>query len=173
MGMPFYPGAMQYSEPGAGPDVAMAGGSDATLLLQTHDPASKVIAFYQDKLTGPDVTGKIGPPSRRDGSRDGKPTITLSISEGHTLKAVEIRELDNLTIIELMRLEMHAPGKAVLPGSAPGQPAGGAPGARDGMVDGPATGDKTTGDSFSGGSPVAPGKPGTGTKTPQRSLQYP
>src|ERR1019366_10374973 len=81
---------------------------------------AKVLAFYQDRLAGRDGAGKITPPSRRESTLDGKTAVTLSRIDGRTVIAAEIRQGDNGTILELMRIEPPTPKKGNLPGNIPG-----------------------------------------------------
>jgi hypothetical protein len=85
------------------------------ILLQTHDPVEKVVAFYMEKLKSNDETGKPQAPTKSDSTMDGKPVVSLSQITGRTLKAAEIRQVDNMTMIELMRMDAPMPGSTSLP----------------------------------------------------------
>jgi hypothetical protein len=188
LGIPFYPGATPYTQPGNSTDASITGNGITATLLQTGDPIDKVIAFYQNKLTGPDESGKPSPPSRRDDTRDGKSMTTITRIDGRTSLAAVIRQSDHLTIIELMHMEIPADLKANLPGGLSGATSGSASGAtRTGE-----TGASPSSAPLSGaaGTPGAPangmspgGAPGTSSAgkpgasgvgaPPKRSLQYP
>jgi hypothetical protein len=166
LGIPFYPGALPFGEPGNAPDSSMAGKGINAVLLQTSDSMDKVVAFYQEKLTGPGETGKPAPPSRRDGDLDGKPTVTLSRINGRTIHAAAIRQSNHLTMIELMSMEAPVTGKTNLPGNISGAASTGTVVAPGGIGSTPSTSPMSS-------VPGTPGTPIPGTQQPKRSLPYP
>jgi len=117
LGMPFYPGATAASATDA-QSGSMKTPGEAMILMQTHDSPDRVVAFYMGRLKTTGEEGKPVPPVRRDSNIDDKPVITLSRLVGHTLRAVEIRKLEDITVIELMRME--APTVNKFPGTTSG-----------------------------------------------------
>ena len=75
IGIPFYPNALPAGA-NSGSDSSTSSTGDAMMLLQTHDPAEKVVAYYMDKLTRSDATGKQTAPIKSQSTMDGKPVVT-------------------------------------------------------------------------------------------------
>lgn len=127
LGLPFYPGASPAKSLGGDKIVSTSNGIISTL-LQTRDPLEKVVAFYKEKMTLPDTSGKRQEPMVKETTQDNVRKVLLSYNaEGQGLRTAEVWADNGETLIQLMQIDIsNTPtGISNITGGKPSGSAGG------------------------------------------------
>jgi hypothetical protein len=128
LGLPIYPNAIVSTEKDGKPSDNSGKGTNITMskginiaVLETPDSLSRVIAFYQKRLSRPlshgtRVNGKsVMPPDIQEMNLGGTHLVRMTGPQnGKGLRIVEVREGDGKTYIELMNIQTSKAADATL-----------------------------------------------------------